>query len=467
MRRKFCLAIVGRPNVGKSRLFNRLTNSRRAIVHDQPGITRDVMAEDLPDGTVVLDTGGLGLVVGQSQTSAEIAMAVEEQVHFAIAMADLILLVLDARSGVLPMDDEIAGMLRRIGKPVIPVANKVDNDSMADCTGEFTKFGFARAPIAISAEHNRGIDVLQTAIGEIREKVIPSDAEANDESARDETDLSIAFVGAPNVGKSSLTNLLVGTSRVIVSETAGTTRDSISAKFEAVGPDGDTKNIRLVDTAGLRSFGKMDSSVEYFSSVRAREAMGRVDVIFLVLDAVNGITRQVQRIVHEVEALGRPLAVIVNKWDLSYLAFSGGNLPAYESVDAFRKSYEAKLHKELFAWVNVPILFTSALTDKNRGQIVATAFQVAERAQKKLTTGMLNRILGECVSSFHSMHGKPFKLFYALQTATYPHTMRIYCNQRRLLNKTYESRLRRQCIESFDLGGCPLRFEFFSKPPRK
>ncbi|MDR0727498.1 MAG: ribosome biogenesis GTPase Der [Puniceicoccales bacterium] len=467
MRRKFCLAIVGRPNVGKSRLFNRLTNSRRAIVHDQPGITRDVMAEDLPNGMTILDTGGLGLVVGHSQTSAEIAAAVEEQVHFAIAMADLILLVLDGQSGALPMDEEIVAMLRRTGKPVISVVNKVDNDALANGACEFAKFGFPRAPIAISAEHNRGIDVLEGAIDEIKKELARNDAEESAASSAGEMDLSLAFVGAPNVGKSSLTNLLLGTSRVIVNESAGTTRDSISAEFEAISPNGCAKNIRLVDTAGLRAFGKMDSSVEYFSSVRAREAMGRAGVVFLVLDALNGITKQVQRILHEVEALGRPLAVVVNKWDLANRAFSQGDLPAYESIDAFRESYEARLRKELFAWINVPILFVSAHADESRGQIIATAFQVAERAQKKLTTGTLNRLLRECVASFHSMRGRPFKLFYALQTATYPHTLRIYCNQRKLLNKTYESRLRRRCVEAFNLGGCPLRFEFFSKPPRK
>jgi GTP-binding protein len=461
------MVIVGRPNVGKSRLFNRLTNSRRAIVHDQPGVTRDVMAEDLPDGMTLLDTGGLGLVVGQSQTSSEIAAAVEDQVHFAIAMADLILLVLDAQSGTLPMDDEIVGMLRQTGKPVIPVVNKVDHDAMADCTCEFAKFGFNQVPIAISAEHNRGMDVLQAAIAKIRDGLAQDDIGETDGSTQREVDLSLAFIGSPNAGKSSLTNLLLGTERVIVSETAGTTRDSISAEFEATGPDGCPKTIRLIDTAGVRAFGKMGSSVEYFSSVRAREAMGRVDVIFLVLDALRGITRQVQRIVREVEALGRPLAIIVNKWDLAHRAFSRNNLPGYENMDAFRESYEARLRKELFAWVNVPILFFSALSGENKGQIISTAFQVAERAQKKLTTGVLNRLLGECAASFHSMRGKPFKLFYALQTATYPHTLRIYCNQQRLLNKTYESLLRRRCVEAFDLGGCPVRFEFFSKPPRK
>jgi GTP-binding protein len=424
------------------------------------------MAEDLPNGMTILDTGGLGLVVGQSQTSAEIAAAVEEQVHFAISMADLILLVFDAQSGALPMDEEIVAMLRRTGKPMIPVVNKVDNDAMTGGTCEFAKFGFAWAPIAVSAEHNRGIDVLEGAIDGIRNELAPNEFEENASSAG-ETDLSLAFVGAPNVGKSSLTNLLLGASRVIVNETAGTTRDSISAEFEAVDADGNTKTIRIVDTAGLRAFGKMDSSVEYFSSVRAREAMGRAGVVFLILDALNGITKQVQRILHEVEALGRPLAVVVNKWDLAHEAFSRGDLPAYESIEAFQKDYQAKLRKELFAWVNVSILFVSAHADESRGQIITTAFQMVERAQKKLTTGTLNRLLGECVASFHSMRGKPFKLFYALQTATYPHTLRVYCNQRKLLNKTYEALLRRRCVEAFDLGGCPLRFEFFSKPSKK
>jgi GTP-binding protein len=419
-------------------------------------VTRDIVAVDLANGATLLDTGGLGLNDGE--TPAELRIAVEEQVDFAIAMADRILLVLDGKCGLLPQDLEIAMLLRQKGKCVTPVVNKVDSGDLENAAYVAAPLGFTEKTFAISAEHNRGIDCLEAEIF----KNLP---ELNNGT---ESLLSMAFMGAPNVGKSSLANALLGARRMIVSATAGTTRDAVSGDFTFIAEDGGQYPMRIVDTAGLRAEGKMNSSVEYFASVRARSAMESVDVVFLVLDAVRGLTKFDKKIVAETQAAGKNLAIVVNKWDLAERAVAGGALPNYDDLTTFRSSFEDALRRELFAWPQIPILFLSAQTGENVRAIGSTALRLRERSTQKITTGALNRFIGTCLDERPpaQKNGKAFKLFYALQVSVAPIAIRLYCNAQKLLEDNYEAYLRRRIIGQFDLGGCPLRLTYISKPIR-
>lgn len=455
----FCIALVGRPNVGKSRLFNCLTHSRTSIVHDLPGVTRDVVSMELPSGATLLDTGGLGLVGGE--TPVELLAAIERQVDFAIAMADLVVLVLDGKAGLVSGDLAIAAALRRRGKRVLPVVNKVDGGDLEAAVADFASLGFGEGPIAVSAEHGRGIGDL--------EAVLFRGLEPSDGTASGEERLAMAFIGAPNVGKSSLANALLGSPRMIVSEWAGTTRDSVHGDFTFADADGREQPMRILDTAGLRAPGKVDSSVEYFSSLRARRALGSTPVIFLVLDAVRGLTEFDKKIAADVAAAGKNLAIVVNKWDLAMRAVLRDALPAYGSLQDFQTSFEEALRRELFLWPQIPILFLSARDGEGIHALGETALLLRKRSLQTITTGVLNRFICECLEEHRPANrsGKTFKIFYSLQTAEDPIAIRLYCNNQRLFTPTDESHLRRKFIERFSLGGCSLRFTFVSKPGRQ
>ncbi|MDR1437660.1 MAG: ribosome biogenesis GTPase Der [Puniceicoccales bacterium] len=455
MKGNFCIAIVGRPNVGKSRLFNRLVGSRQAIVHDQVGVTRDILCGNLPNGVNLLDTGGIGLEKHDQHTPQCIAHAVEEQANFAIAMADLILVVFDGQCGITAIDLDIVAVLRKTGKSILPIVNKVDNDRMAGRIDEFFSLGLKEDPIAISAEHDRGIDQLM----EKMERFTPR--ELGERS--NDVPLSIAFIGAPNVGKSSIANALLKSPRMIVSDVAGTTRDNVSQKMTVTDQGGGQRTISIVDTAGLRAFGKMDSSVEYFSSVRARSALNGADVVFLLLDAGRGLTKYDKKIAQEVWDSGKSLAVIVNKLDAVEMAMMHGAMEGGDDLQDFRKNFEHGVHNSLFRWIALPVLFVSAKNGTHVEKIIPLAFQLHERAQQKIPTGPLNRFFSECIEkkspSQRGSGKRAFKIFYALQTGTSPITIRIYCNQKKCLDSDYETYLRNCLIRQFQLHGCPLRID--------
>ena len=308
------VALVGRPNVGKSRIFNRLVGRRVAIVHDMPGVTRDLATELVDDDYMLMDTGGIG--IKPEMTSEEIHAATEEQADFAIQAAALVLFVVDASEGLTTVDEDLAAQLRQYNKPTILVMNKMDRKGASTHQLEFLKLGFKPA-CGVSAEHGNGFDRLQDAILKIL-----GPKPARDESQKDEPRRTrICLAGKPNVGKSSLGNRLLNSERLIVSEVAGTTRDAIEADLDYTTDKGETLYFRLVDTAGLKPKRKLGSSLDYFSTLRSEEAIRRSEIVFLVLDAMTGVTKHDKKLAGEILEAGVGLVMVVNKWDYARESF--------------------------------------------------------------------------------------------------------------------------------------------------
>lgn len=469
------VALVGRPNVGKSRLFNRLAGRRIAIVLDQPGVTRDVNAVELQTGSgpyTLLDTGGIGLTVDMGRS--QIVEAAEEQVFIAAQAASLICLVVDAREGLTPLDQIIAERLRTFGKTPLLVINKVDTEKVELRASEFARLGLG-AGISVSAEHGYGEEVLREAIME-RLPAIPEDEL---EPARfDEMGLPklpqrrirISFVGRPNVGKSSLCNALLQHERLVVSEVPGTTRDSIELDLDYKARDGCVVPFRLVDTAGMRRKVRIDTPVEYFSSLRSQEAITTSDVVFIVIDAMDGVTKQEQALLGNVVKSAPAVALLVNKWDYARSEFN-----KHEGVDGFkderdfREKFEEAVRKEFFFLPDSPIIFVSAKTGYYTEKILDVAREMDDRLETKLTTGQINRLLERLFEKRppRQIGGRRFKAYYATQTRSRPFTIRIFCNRAERLEEGYRRYLESGFIEEFALQGCPLRFELVGKPPRK
>ncbi|MGE9291217.1 MAG: ribosome biogenesis GTPase Der [Puniceicoccales bacterium] len=455
------VALVGRPNVGKSRLFNRICGGRDAIVHDKPGVTRDVMARDVDDRFTLLDTGGIGLPEKDAPT--KIVQAVEEQVFVAVESSDLILLVVDGREGVVPLDEEIAARLRKSARcPVHIVANKCDNERVADNVHEFNRLGFGEA-IPVSAEHRVGIGRLFKTIHDN----IPEVRHLPEEEAKDRR-IKITFVGKPNVGKSSITNRLLSSQRLIVSDVPGTTRDSISLDLDYPFAEGRMGKFRLVDTAGVRPNSKVDSSVEYFSNLRTRRAIEESDVVFLLLDAMTGVTRQDKALAGEVLEAGRSLVLVVNKWDLAMEAFKKGGIDGFKNAREFQKNYREAAEKELFFLPSSPFLFISAKTGFEVASVLGTGERIDHLQRMTLPTGRLNRTIHDLIENRppKRMHGKPFKVFYVVQTGYRPFRFRLYCNRPEKFEDTYRRYLENGIIEAFELEGSPIRFDLVGKERR-
>jgi len=454
------VALVGRPNVGKSRLFNRIAGGRDAIVHDQPGVTRDVLAKDVSEGFTLLDTGGIGMA--ESGASAEIVQAVDDQVFVAVESSDLILLVVDAREGLVPLDEEVAHRLRRFARcPVCIVANKCDNDQISAQLDEFHRLGFGE-PIAVSAEHRIGIGRLLDFITDTIPCVVPTVGEPEPHRIR------ICMAGKPNVGKSSIGNRLLSADRLIVSDLPGTTRDSISYDLDWKAPDGTTALFRLMDTAGLRHKHKVDNSVEYFSTVRTRKAIENSDVVFLLLDALTGVTRQDKVLAGEILEAGRALVLVVNKWDLALETFRQGGVQGYKNEKDFRNGYLKAARKELFFLPSSPVLFLSAKTGLGTTDILQVAQRLDEMQRKTLPTGPLNRTIRELIEKRapRRIHGKPFKVYYAVQTGIIPYRFRLFCNRPDKFEDTYRRYLENGLLEAFGLEGIPIQFILAGKERR-
>ncbi len=453
------VALVGRPNVGKSRLFNRLCGRRLSIVHDMPGVTRDLISAEVNDDYVLLDTGGIGMEL--EMTPKNIASAAEEQVEFAIQAASVILFVVDVRSGITALDEIVAEKLRRYGKQVIPVANKVDNQSEEDAADEFLRLGLGD-PLKVSAEHGRGMADLSEAIGA---KLGPKPEGAG--TAKDKR-IRISLLGRPNVGKSSIGNRLLDSNRLIVSDVPGTTRDSVELDLDYQHPDGASLKFRLADTAGLRTKRKVDSPVEYFSGVRTQHALERSDVVFLVIDAMDGVTRQDQALAGEVLDAGKALIVVVNKWDLIIQRWEEEPIDGYKNLKHFLKSYEESLRKEMFFLPAPPVLFVSAMTGFKIESLLETAAAVEATLDLKLPTGRLNNLVHKLFEQRAPklVGTKRFKVFYAVQTGSRPLRIRFYCNRVERLDPGYRRYLEKALIHEFQLGGCPVRFELVGKDKR-
>jgi GTP-binding protein len=453
------VALVGRPNVGKSRLFNRLCGKRMSIVHDMPGVTRDLISTEVRDDYVLLDTGGIGMEI--EMTSKKISVAAEEQVEFAIQAASVILFVVDAREGITALDEIVAQKLRRYGKEVLLVANKVDSDAEESTADEFSRLGLGEAH-PVSAEHGRGMSDLNEAI-EAKLGPVPEGSSADKEKR-----IRISLLGRPNVGKSSIGNSLLKSNRLIVSDVPGTTRDSVELDLDYQHRDGELLKFRLADTAGLRMKRKVDSPVEYFSGVRTQHALERSDVVFLVIDALDGVTKQDQALAGEVLDAGRALVVVVNKWDLIIQRWEEAPIDGYKNLKHFLKSYEESLRKEMFFLPDPPVLFVSAVTGFKIESMLETAASVQATLDLKLPTGRLNNLIQRLFEERPPklIGTKRFKVFYAVQVGSRPLKLRFYCNRVERLDPGYRRYLEKALIHEFLLSGCPVRFDLVGKDRR-
>lgn len=454
------VAIVGRPNVGKSRLFNRLAGRRISIVHDRPGVTRDVVVADSPKGYTLMDTGGIGML--PEMTPTEIQQATEDQADFAIRAADLLLFVVDGREGLIPLDETLAIKFRKMGKKPVLVVNKLDEAEKKYSISEFARLGFEQT-VGISAEHGHGMDnLLSTIAGRLPPPPAPADEDV-------ESRTKIAFIGRPNVGKSSLCNRLLNMDRLIVSDVPGTTRETVELDLDyQVEDQDDVWRFRLFDTAGLKRKKRIDSSLDYFSAVRTKHAVESVDIVFLVLDAREGVTKQDKVMAHHVLSEGRALSILVNKWDLALESFRKDPLPGYEDEKDFRKSYLKSLRKEFFFLPDSPVSFVSAKTGYSIKDFLQVAKDLDSRMDKTLSTSALNKLIGDMWEHRPpaKIKGKRFKVFYAVQVENRPFRIKLFCNREERLNDQYRRYLEKGIQQKFGLSGCPLKFSLAGKEAR-
>ncbi len=442
------VALVGRPNVGKSTLFNRLAGERLAIVDDTPGTTRDRMfGESLWNGRVfsIVDTGGIDPAHGGkaplSIGSADFIDDIRKQAQVAIQEADAVLFINDGESGITEPDREVAAILRRSQKklpngmfwpPIFVVVNKCETKERRDQAAEFYELGLGD-PYPISAIHGTSTgDILDALVASFPEQTVDEE----DESVK------IAIVGKPNAGKSSLLNKLTGQERVIVSPIAGTTRDSIDTKMEFGGLE-----VTLIDTAGIRRRGKIDHGVEQYSVLRAFKSIERSDVALLMIDAVTGITAQDAHIAGFILDEWKSCVVLVNKWD------------AIEKNNETMDEYTAKIRRDLNFMDYVPILFISAKTGQRMEQVLPMALQVQEERLARLTTSTLNEIIHKAQDAHpHPSHaGRALKMFYGTQVRSDPPTFMIYVNEPKLMHFSYIRYLENQIRKEYNFLGTPIR----------
>ena len=476
------IAIVGRPNVGKSALFNRIVGKRIAIVHDQPGVTRDrVTAEAEWHGHTftLADTGGLGLLRGE-KTNDVIIKAALEQVELAIEAASVIVLVTNVQEGVVPLDREVAARLRKSGKPVLVAANKADTARAEKDADEFAELGFDKI-FPVSAIHGNGIEDLMNAavalLPQSDEWQVTSDTNAPAGVAekimspvtRHLSPLKLAIVGRPNVGKSSIINALTQSSRVVVSPIPGTTRDAIDVPFE-VETDGARQKYILIDTAGMRKTRRVDNSIEFFSVQRAEDSIVRCDIVILVLDAEAGITEQDKKVADVIVANRKACIVAVNKWDL---VVESVRLAREEEIGRRKQkdrregqAGELSTLGEFGAWVQeklffldyAPVIFTSATSGFNLDRLLEAVRYVAAQLQQKIPTAILNRTLHDAVERRQpvSAVGHRLKFFYATQVKQAPPTFLLFVNRDELFSGPYKKYLANELRRAFGYEGCPI-----------
>lgn len=426
----FIVAIVGRPNVGKSTLFNRILGRRISIVHDKPGITRDrIYGETDWNGKhfTLIDTGGI-----EPLSSDVILSQMKRQADFAIDTADLILFMVDAKDGMTHADLDVAQLLRRSGKPVLLVVNKVDNYNNTFHNYEFYQLGFGD-PLFISAVHG-------LAIGDLLDKVTDY-IEKSSNTLEDEDITKVAIIGRPNVGKSSLINAILGEERVIVSDVPGTTRDAIDTYFE----NGENKML-FIDTAGLKKKSKISEDVEFYSGVRAIGAINRADVVLMVLDASQNITEQDKRIAGIAHEAGKAIIIIVNKWDLV-------------DKDSYTMENFNKKIKDEFAFMQyAPIVYVSAKTGQRINRIFKLINSVMENYTFRVKTSVLNSLVREAtaISEPPSIKGRKLKIFYAVQTGVKPPTFVFFVNDTKLFHFSYVRYLENTLRQTFGFEGTPI-----------
>ena len=426
------VAIVGRPNVGKSMLFNRLVGQRLSIVEDTPGVTRDrLYAECEWCGRTfdIVDTGGI-----EPSTDSEILLFMREQAQIAIDAATVIILVTDIRTGVTAADKDVANMLLRSRKPVVLAVNKADSTGITDpAVYEFYSLGLGD-PIPVSAIHGHGTgDLLDECM-----KYFPEEAEDEEE----EDLIRVAIIGKPNVGKSSLVNHILGEKRVIVSDMAGTTRDAVDTVYE-----NQFGRYMFIDTAGIRRKSRVDERVEKFSVMRAQLAIERADVCLIMIDARDGVTDQDTKIAGLAHEAGKASIIVVNKWDL------------VEKETGTMEKMRKDVMRDLSFMSYAPILFISALTGQRTNRIFELINFVNDQSNMRITTGMLNNVLADAQARVQppTDKGRRLKIYYMTQTGIKPPTFVIFCNSRELFHFSYQRYLENQIRAVFGLEGTPIR----------
>lgn len=425
------VAVVGRPNVGKSTLFNKLVGRRVAIVEDTPGVTRDRIycdAEWLNHKFTLIDTGGIEPV-----KEDVISVQMRRQAQLAIDMADVILFVTDGREGITSADEDVADMLRKSSKPIVLVVNKVDTAKFEDSVYDFYSLGIG-TPMAISGEQGLGLgDMLDEIVSHF-----PKTEHGDDEQA-----IGIAVVGRPNVGKSSLVNALLGRERTIVSNIPGTTRDAIDTPFEYMG-----EQYILIDTAGIRRKRAIeDESIERYSVIRSLGAIRRADVALIVVDASQGLSEQDVRLAGYVHEEGKACVLIVNKWDL------------IEKDTNTMNEFKKKLRSDLAFMEYVPMLFISALNGQRVNKVMEYVRLVYEQSSRRISTGLLNDIVSEAVTITEppSDNGRRLRIYYATQVSVRPPTFVLFVNDPDIMHFSYKRYLENYLRKSFGLDSTPIR----------
>ena len=426
------VAIIGKPNVGKSTLFNYLAGSRISIVEDTPGVTRDrVYAETNWRGRdfTLIDTGGI-----EPKSDDIIISQMREQANLAISMADVIVFLTDIKQGVTSADKEIAVMLKKSGKPIILVCNKADNfEKDREEIYEFYNLGIGE-PFPISASNALGI-------GDVLDEIYKNVPE-NDESENDDETIKVAVIGKPNVGKSSLINKLLGQNRVIVSDIAGTTRDAIDTELE-----NEFGKYVLIDTAGIRRKNKVTESIEKFSIMRTLLAIERADVCLMMIDALEGVTDQDAKIAGEAHEAGKGVIIVVNKWD------------EYEKETGTLEQYEKDIYDKLAYLSYAHIIFISAKTGQRVNKLYDLINEVAKQNSLRVNTSTLNQVINEAIAIVQppTDKGKRLKIFYGTQASTKPPTFVIFVNNKELFHFSYERYIVNQIRKEFGLKGTPVR----------
>ena len=470
------VAIVGRPNVGKSALFNCIARKRIAIVHDRPGVTRDRLSAEVEwqgHPFTLVDTGGIGLLKGE-RGGDDFAREIVTQVQVALDDVGVILFVVSVQEGVVPMDLEVAGMLREAGRPVFVMVNKVDTAAHERGVGEFAELGFEHV-FPVSALHARGIDIpIGQAVSRLPQQLVrPEDQDDG------EPPLNIAIVGRPNVGKSSIINALTRSQRVIVTEISGTTRDAIDVPFDVV-TDGMRQSYNLIDTAGIRKRRRIKDAVEFFSVNSADKAIERCDLAVLVMDAAEGVTEQDKKICDRITEAGCACVIVVNKWDLFQAGLEKAQKREAKKTVAqggrklSRKKQEELMYKEFGKWVKsnlffidyAPVIFTSAVENFQLDRLLEAIRYVSSQLQKTTPTSLLNRSLQAALerNSAPSSKGHRLKLFYATQVKSRPPTFLLFVNRKELMSDNYSRYLIGVLRKSFGFEGCHIRLVVKPRP---
>ncbi len=432
------IAIVGRPNVGKSALFNKLIGQRLSIVEDTPGVTRDrIYGESDWNGRkfTLIDTGGI-----EPRTDSEILTFMREQAEIAISHADVIVFLTDIKTGLTASDQEVAGMLQRSGKPIVLAVNKMDSTGNVDPDFyEFYNLGLGD-PIAVSAVHGHGTgDLLDECV-----KYFPPEGEDEEDDDR----IQVAIIGKPNVGKSSLTNKILGQQRTIVSNVAGTTRDAIDSYFE-----NETGKYVFIDTAGMRKKSKVDEAIERYSVLRAQMAIERADVCLILIDAQEGVTEQDTKVAGMAHEAGKASIIVVNKWDL--IEKDG------KTMDRMRED----IRRDLGYMTYAPVLFISAMTGQRVERLFELIQYVNNQAATRITTGMLNSVLADAQTRVQppTDKGRRLKIYYMTQAGIKPPHFICFCNDARLFHFSYQRYLENQIRSVFGLEGTPIRMTIRQK----